>query len=401
MHVLFINQFFHPDTVATAQLLTDVATSLRGWGHTVTVICGQSGSAGAGPASIDGVDVIRIGNRAFSRETRSRLASYATFLAGAARAALKVDRPDVVVTLTTPPFTSVIGNLVKRRTSARHYIWEMDLYPDVASDLNVLRRGSPVTHILSWFADLQRRRADGIIALGDCMRERLESHSIAPRHIHVCENWADSGLIRPLPSPADGVMRILYSGNFGLAHDSDTIQSVMARLNGDRRFQFLFGGGGPRHPALIEFSKRHKLTNIGFLPYQSKENLSAMFGSVNIGLVTQRLECAGAVVPSKVYGLMAAQRPYLFIGPRSAMPGRLIERYGCGWQIDPGDTPGLIQLLDRLAAAPQLVQRAGERAHAAFLANYDLPMGVARIAGVLGVTAPTIQSTECAPSAAA
>jgi colanic acid biosynthesis glycosyl transferase WcaI len=397
VHVLFINQFYHPDTVATAQLLSDLATTLSGWGHSVTVICGQSG----GSSSVDGVNVIRVGNREFSRNPAARVASYATFLWGAARAALKVSDPDVVVTLTTPPFTSVIGNVVKHRSAARHYIWEMDLYPDVAADLNVLGRRSLATRMLCWFANLQRRRADGIIALGDCMRERLESHGLASEQIHVCENWADSGLIHPLPSPTDGVMRILYSGNFGLAHDAETIQSAMVRLNADRRFQFLFGGGGPRHAELVEFSTRHKLENIRFLPYQPRENLSATFGSVNIGLVTQRAECAGAVVPSKVYALMAARRPYLFIGPRTAMPARLIGRCGCGWQIDPGDAAGLIQLLDRLAETPQLVHRAGERAYAAFLANYDLPIGVARIADVIGVEAPRVAAKACEPSAAA
>jgi colanic acid biosynthesis glycosyl transferase WcaI len=388
VHILFINQFFHPDTAATAQLLTDLATSLTAWGHSITVVCGQSDYTGTTGSLGPNVEVVRVGNRRFSRDTKSRLASYATFLAGALQAAFRVRKPDIVVTLTTPPFVSAIGTMLKRHAGVRHYIWEMDLYPDVAADLELLGRRSAVTRALAWFSDAQRRQADGIIVLGECMRERIESHGISPERIHVCENWADSSVIRPMPLPSDGILRVLYSGNFGLAHDADTIQSAMKQLRGDPRFHFIFGGGGPLRAALDKYSALHGLSNITLLPYQTRDKLSAMLGSASLGLVTQRPECAGSVVPSKVYGLMAARRPFLFIGPRAATPARLIAKFGCGWQIDPSDSAGLVALLDVLAKSPQLVQRAGERAHVAFLHHYNLATGVARIAKVLGIQQP-------------
>ncbi len=401
-----MNQFFYPDSVATAQLLGDVAGALAAWGHAVTVICG--GETNARPAAPPpGVEVIRVANRRFARETGSRLASYATFLSSATLAALRVQRPDLVVTLTTPPFASVIGTLLKHAVkSIRHVIWEMDLYPDVAVDLGVVSRGSLVARILTRFADLQRRQADGIIALGECMRDRLQSHGISPERIHICENWADSSVIRPLPLPAGGTLRILYSGNLGLAHDVATIQEAMKKLNGDSRFQFIFCGNGPLRPALETFSTSHQLSNVAFHSHQPRENLSAMLGTSHVGLVTQRAECTGAVVPSKVYGLMAARRPYIFIGPRAATPALLIERFGCGWHVEPHDANRVVSLLDRLSRTPQLVSRAGERAHAAFAQNYDLPAGVARIAQVLGVTQPPPfaaaiteqERTQCIPS---
>lgn len=41
MKVLLINQFFHPDVAATAQLLTDLAEDLGVAGHQVTVVTGR------------------------------------------------------------------------------------------------------------------------------------------------------------------------------------------------------------------------------------------------------------------------------------------------------------------------------------------------------------------------
>ena len=82
--------------------------------------------------------------------------------------------------------------------------------------------------------------------------------------------------------------------------------------------------------------------------------------------------------------LMAAGRPVLFIGPRESTPALIIERFGCGWRVDAGDSAGLTTLLRRLAANRGVVRVAGERARQAFLAHFDRADGVARICGILG-----------------
>jgi glycosyltransferase involved in cell wall biosynthesis len=82
---------------------------------------------------------------------------------------------------------------------------------------------------------------------------------------------------------------------------------------------------------------------------------------------------------------MAAGRPFLYVGPAAGVPARIIERFGCGWRIEPGDSAGLADLLESLAAKPELPVAAGERARLAFLEYYDTEHGVARILKILGL----------------
>ena len=103
----------------------------------------------------------------------------------------------------------------------------------------------------------------------------------------------------------------------------------------------------------------------------------------DIGLVTQRDQCCGSVVPSKVYGLMAAGRPILFIGPAAATPARIIQQFGCGWHIACGEVAALTALLLHLAGHRDEVQAAGARGRQALLDHFDLPLGTARIASIL------------------
>jgi hypothetical protein len=86
---------------------------------------------------------------------------------------------------------------------------------------------------------------------------------------------------------------------------------------------------------------------------------------------------------------MAAGRPLLYIGPRGAAPARIIEKFRCGWHIEPGDVAGLVALLRSLAARPSQCREAGLRARNALLEHYDRHIGVARVAAILGIESPS------------
>jgi len=399
MRVLLVNQFFWPDTAATGQLLTDVARNIDPDIHAVTVLCGNSEYGTLNAGSPPPVKIVQCGSVAFSRGKITRIVSYGSFLAGAAMRGIRGPKPDLVVTLTTPPLICLLGTLVKRMRGSRHFIWEMDLYPDIAVDLNVLRPRSLLTRLIGIVADFSRKRADGIIALGDDMKARLVARGIPEQKILVAENWADGSEILPAPF-RDGPLVVHYSGTFGLAHEEQTITEAMRQLRDDGRFRFVFAGGGARRERLEEFCRAEGIAGVEFRPYARRSDLSQSLAEGHVGLVTQIPETVGAVVPSKVYGIMAAGRPVLYIGPRQATPARIIQQYGCGWRVEPGDVAGLVQLLRHLEQNRHLLRDAGLRARNAFEKQYDKPIGVARVLSILGLseTSAVTPTSEVAAS---
>ena len=66
MRVLLINQYYWPDVAATAQILTDLAEGLAGFGHEVTVICSRRSYTGDDNRELckkevrNGVSVVRV-----------------------------------------------------------------------------------------------------------------------------------------------------------------------------------------------------------------------------------------------------------------------------------------------------------------------------------------------------
>ena len=385
MRVLLINQFFWPDTAATGQLLTDVARDIDPDIHAVTVLCGNSSYGTLDAGSPPPVKVLKCGGAAFSRGKIRRVVSYASFMVGAVIRCAREPRPELVVTLTTPPLISLLGTLLKTLRGSRHFIWEMDVYPDIAVDLNVLEQESFVTRFVAILADFSRRRADGIIALGDDMKVRLMARGISEDKIAVAENWADGGEIVPGPF-SDGPLVVHYSGTLGLAHELQTIAEAMLQLRYNDRFRFVFVGGGARRAQVEKFCREQQIRNAEFRPYVDRLGLSQSLAEGHVGLVTQLPKTVGSVVPSKTYGIMAAGRPAIYVGPENATPSLVLQRYECGWRIESGDVPGMVRLLIRLEQDRSLVQAAGARARRAFEDHYDRPIGVARILSTLGLS---------------
>ena len=180
-------------------------------------------------------------------------------------------------------------------------------------------------------------------------------------------------------------MRILYSGNLGLAHDVATIRAVIKNLASRPDLLFSFAGGGLARRELIEFCQDRRIENISFQGYVRLQDLGASLAECHIGLVTQKPKTLGAIVPSKIYGLMAASRPVLYIGPASATPAILIQKFDCGWQFDCGDEAGVAALLLRLLEDPEELHRKGQNGREAFIKNYDKPAGVARVMRAMGL----------------
>jgi glycosyltransferase involved in cell wall biosynthesis len=226
------------------------------------------------------------------------------------------------------------------------------------------------------------------------MKERLLRHGIPQERICVAENWADGRKIHPLPFPHLPPLRILYSGNLGLVHDVSTIREVIERLANDQGLRFDFAGGGPQRKDLEEFCQLNGAGNVSFRPYVQWEDLGASLAECHVGLVTQKATTVGAIVPSKMYGLMAAGRPVLYIGPAAATPALLTKRFNCGWHFECGDVEGVLGLLAHVLVHPEEIYEKGECGRRAFEMHFDEAGGVARICRALGVEPPAISPAQ-------
>ncbi len=382
MHIVLLNQYYAPDEAATAQMLADLGSSLAAAGHDVTAICcdrsyGAPRRRSERHETIDGVCVERVRTTSFGRASRpGRVADYATFVAGAARRLLFGRRPDVIVVLTTPPMIAALAALVRRLRRSRVVFWSMDVYPELAFELGVLKRDSRAGRLLTAIGGRILRSADVVVALGDTMAERLRGLGAA--RVEVLHNWADETAIVPRPAidrPARiewGWQRrlvVLYSGNLGLAHEFETVLAAAEKLAQPMpNVLFAFIGVGPRLGA-VKAAARH-LGNVEFRDYVERSRLGDTLTSADVHLVTLRPNMPGLLVPSKIYGILAAGRPTIYVGPASGEIAQIIRQGRCGTIIGNGDVDGLVAAVRDYACDPFRRDVEGANARATLEARF-------------------------------
>jgi glycosyltransferase involved in cell wall biosynthesis len=134
---------------------------------------------------------------------------------------------------------------------------------------------------------------------------------------------------------------------------------------------FAFVGGGARLEEVRRHVVRRGLGNVIILSYQARERLGETLAAAEVQLISMREDVEGLIVPSKLYGIMAAGRPAVFIGPAGSEAARTICEQECGAVVGSGDVAGLVERLRWLRANPEAAAEMGRRARAALEEHYE------------------------------
>jgi colanic acid biosynthesis glycosyl transferase WcaI len=388
MRILILHQFFYPDHSAVSQLMTDLAESLVERGVAVTAVAGRGRYNGGERFSrreeYKGIKIERAWATSYGKGTvAGRLCDYLTFYVGATWRLLRVERHDILLALTQPPLIGLMGLLVGRLRGMRAVALVQDVYPDVAIALGTIKRRSLSARFFDWLNRRALQGMDRIIVLSECMRERIEAKVGDERstRIDIIHNWADGEMIKPLASGEQNLFTeqhglenhfvLIFSGNFGLVNEFQTVLEAAQILRERTDIIFLFIGDGVKGGDIRKFKETHLLDNIRMLPYQPRAQLRLSLAAGGAHLVTLAAGLAGLSVPSKTYAILAAGRPVLFVGDSSSAIARLIAETNCGAVVSSGESNQLAQVIADWAANPGKLAELGGRGRSLFEARFE------------------------------
>jgi colanic acid biosynthesis glycosyl transferase WcaI len=384
LKIAFFNRSYWPDQAATGQLLTELAEDLVGrHGCEVTVVAGRALNGGADQRaplwpvrreSHNGVTVVRAnGTRFRPRRFGGRAVNYVTYFASSTLATLVMDRPDVVVSLTDPPIVGLAALSTARRWGARFVFLCEDIFPEVASVLEDFHNPT-VNLALDRINRYLLREADAIVALGDRMKRRLiEEKGADAARVHVIHNWADCHAIEPISKDnafarAHGLADrfvVMHSGNVGMSQNLEMLIEAASRLRWKERLVIAIVGDGAKREALTHAAAVRGLTNVRFFPYQPKALLRESFATADAFLISLKSGLEGYIVPSKLYGILAAGRPFVAAVDPSSEVAAIAREYQCGLVSAPGNPDDLASRILALYHDPETTREMGARARRA------------------------------------
>lgn len=372
MHILLLNEYFPPDTSATAKCAAQVAEALAA-NHRVTVLAGRP--------SYDPIErhphylfrrevrgnlvVERVGSTAYPRfEMRRRVSNYLSYLALAVPRALTI-QSDVVLAMTDPPIEGIAGALVAR-LSARPFVYNIrDMYPDMAVGGSIVRAGSFTAR---WEA-MHRwalRRAARVVVLGEDMRDRIVAKGVDPARVVISRD----GITVPetLPSPDNAVAReirgdlrfvLVHAGNLGFYGAWQTLITAVKTLESEGVGLVFVGEGAMKSQVQ---SMAADCRAIRFLPFRPASEIPLVLSSGDMHVVTVKRGLEGVVVPSKLYPTLAAGRPVLGLAPEECDVVRIIRRSGCGVAANPDDSNTVVEAIRGILHDLEQIRRMSARA---------------------------------------
>jgi glycosyltransferase involved in cell wall biosynthesis len=390
VRILVLNQYFHPDRSATSQLLTELCEDLARH-HDVFVVTGRPSYNAASATRSKGlvsrewygrVRVARVWSTAFGRSRMGlRLTNYGSYLTSSVAGALAVKRPDVVVALTDPPPVGLIGAFAAKLRGVPFVLVTKDIFPDVAVQLGVLDRPIAIGGLRAMKSTLLEN-ADRVVSIGRDMNERLLEIGVPADKIATIHDWSDGSAVTPLDAPS--TMRtelgwgdrfvVMHSGNVGLSQDLDTLLDAAELLHGRPEVLFAIVGEGASKASLQRSATERDLANVEFLPYQDKADLTESLGAGDVHFVGLRRGLAGYIVPSKVYGILAAGKPFIAAVEEGSEPAMIVREHGCGVRIEPGDPYALAHAVIEMREADRVGM--GKRGREALESRFDRPIAV-------------------------
>jgi glycosyltransferase involved in cell wall biosynthesis len=345
--LLVLNQYYWPGKEATANLLTELCEALASE-YEVTVV---TGAAPGEPhvSERNGVRIVRARSTTYDRSQLSRRAlNYVTYIVGAFRDALAAPRPDVVMCMTDPPFIGAIAELVARRFRAPVLVSTQDVFPEIAVKLG--RLTNPFVVIaLRVLVDFSLRRADSVVVIGETMKKRVVAKGVRADRIRVISNWGDAASVTPQPRDNRWARKhelvdrfvVMHFGNVGHAQDLDTLIRATTLLRDLDDLVVPIIGVGARLAELKELAETLEADQVRFLPWQEYDRRAEPISTAHLHVVGLARGLAGYIVPSRMWGVLAAGRPVIAAAEDESETAAVVRETGCGVVVPPGDVPQL------------------------------------------------------------
>jgi hypothetical protein len=263
----------------------------------------------------------------------------------AADGVLFTGSPPFLIHFLAPLKVFLKGRLVYRIT---------DFHPECL--IAARTRPSRALRLLQGLTNFWRHRVDAFEVLGKDQWRRLRDLGIPDRRISLVRDGSpfhlgDPPLPLPRPPGLHGRCVLLYSGNFGVAHDWETVAQgyELHHRSGSGRVHLWLNATGGGADLLSKL-----LTTKGLPLFRSSpvplDQLPGLLLSADAHLVTLKDTFVGFVMPSKVYAVLQLGIPLVFVGSSESDVDLLARQAGLVyWRVACGNAEGFAQVLEDLA----------------------------------------------------
>ena len=349
--VLIHTLIFSPDGVSTAYLFNDIALRLQERGYEVVVLTTTPHfnivpeQVAVQPmrwkvwgfckvSKFHGMTVLHVPQKKF-KSTLLRLLGFIYWHIVSFFIGLTVKHVDLILS-PSPPLTVGWMNLGLAKLKGCKVVYNVqEIYPDILK----MKEGLPLK-FLRWMERRVYNGSDAVTTIDKVFYDTIEPRFVDKTKLHIIPNFVDTELYRALSSlqvnslldpklfPNTDGIKLLYAGNIGHAQSWEPLIELADRTR-ELNVEYIVIGEGAKRGYLVEEKERRKLTNLRILPYQPRELMPAILSYSDASFIFMAPENDGDGFPSKVYTIMACERPLLVLSGKNTPIVNFLEDKGC------------------------------------------------------------------------
>jgi putative colanic acid biosynthesis glycosyltransferase WcaI len=377
VHIVLVSLVFRPDNVSTAHVMADLAADFTAAGHQVTVFTttphyNRDDAAEASQPrrafwgrllQVSDYQGMRVYHAWMPRKGRSvilRLTAWVWFhVVSTVAACLLARRPDVILA-PSPPLTVGVSAWVIGRVRSVPFVYNVqEIYPDIAINLGALKNRLLI-RILYALERFVYRRARTITVISPRMRQRLLDKRVPAQKVVVIPNFVDVTDLAPRPKDNAFSREFLvhdkfvlsYAGNLGPAQGLECFVEAADRLKDLAGARLMLIGDGILASRLRDLAAARHLSNLMVVPHQPYWRVPDIYGASDLCVVAQAAATASDAIPSKVYRIMACERPVVALTDPDSDLAQLITAAGAGRVIPPESGEALAAVVREAVADP-------------------------------------------------
>ena len=363
--VLIHTLIFSPDGVSTAYLYNDIALRLQQRGYEVVVLT-TTPHFNIVPEQVEkqpmkwkvwgfckvsrynGMTVLHVPQRKF-KSTVLRLLGFVYWHIVSFFIGLTIKHVDLILS-PSPPLTIGWLNLGLAKLKGCKVVYNVqEIYPDILK-----LKGGMALKFLRWMEHKVYNGSDAVTTIDKVFHDTIVDRFEDKSKLHIIPNFVDTDLYHevkdqelenlrirwantcsalPLGSSKNlsndtNTIKLLYAGNIGHAQSWEPLIELADRTR-DLNVEYIVIGEGAKRGYLVGEKEKRNLTKLRILPYQPRELMPAILSYSDASFIFMAPEMDGDGFPSKVYTIMACQRPMLILSGENTPIVNFLKDKGC------------------------------------------------------------------------
>ncbi len=353
--VLIHTLIFSPDGVSTAYLYNDIALRLQQRGYEVVVLT-TTPHFNIVPEQVEkqpmrwkvwgfckvskfnGMTVLHVPQKKF-KSTVLRLLGFVYWHIVSFFIGLTIKHVDLILS-PSPPLTVGWMNLGLAKLKGCKVIYNVqEIYPDILK-----LKGGFVLKFLRWMEHKVYNGSDAVTTIDQVFYDTIEPRFEDKSKLHIIPNFVDTELYHEVSyqeledlrgrwadlnlSTDPNTIKLIYAGNIGHAQSWEPLIELADKTR-DLNVEYIVIGEGVKRGYVEEEIHKRGLDKLHLLPYQPRELMPAILSYSDASFIFMAPEMDGDGFPSKVYTIMACERPLLVMSSEGTPIINFLKKKNC------------------------------------------------------------------------